>query len=140
MNGRDLRKLRRSELLELMLEFSKENDRLKAENRALKKQLDSREIRFRDAGSLAEAALAVSGVFEKAQEAADLYLTNIRRAGAEAQKADTDTAGPAKTQRLEKPVQALPRSRVQEPQECGSGGLSVSDRPQSLLGGHSAAR
>lgn len=44
----------------------------------LEKQKISRRIELEEAGSIAEAALRLSGVFEAAQKAADLYLHNIR--------------------------------------------------------------
>ncbi len=39
----------------------------------------SREIELEEAGSIAEAALRLNGIFEAAQEAADQYLMNVRR-------------------------------------------------------------
>ena len=73
-----LRKLRREELLRMLLEMEQENEQLAAENRELKKQLAQREIAIAESGSLADAALRLSGVFEAAQEAADLYLENVK--------------------------------------------------------------
>ena len=79
MADRQLRKLRREELLQMLLEMEQENEQLAQENRRLKEQLAEREVRIAEAGSLAEAALRLSGVFEAAQEAADLYVENVRR-------------------------------------------------------------
>jgi hypothetical protein len=42
--------------------------------------LEKREISIRESGSIAEAALRLSGIFEDAQRAADTYLAEIRRA------------------------------------------------------------
>lgn len=78
MNDNDVHKLRRVELLELLVEISKENDRLKAENESLKAQLDDKTIKINNCGSLAEAAVQICGVLEAAQNAADCYLENIR--------------------------------------------------------------
>lgn len=39
----------------------------------------SKEIQLAEAGSIAEAALRLSGIFEAAQEAADLYLMNVKK-------------------------------------------------------------
>ena len=74
-----LRKLRREELLQMLLDLERENEQLAQENRELREQLAKREIAIGQAGSLAEAALKLSGVFEAAQEAADLYVENVRR-------------------------------------------------------------
>ena len=71
MTGRELRKLRRSELLEMLIESERENE-------ALKQRITAREIKIGQAGSIAEAALQLSGIFEAAQDAAARYLENIR--------------------------------------------------------------
>lgn len=78
MTDKELQKLSRSELLELLLVQSREMDRLNNEMEALQLQLQEREIALGEAGNIAEAALRLTGIFEAAQEAADLYLENIR--------------------------------------------------------------
>lgn len=79
MDDKELRKLSRIELLQMLLEQSKENERLRQQVAKLREQLKSKEIEITDAGSIAEAALQLNGVFEAAQRAADQYLENIRR-------------------------------------------------------------
>jgi len=44
----------------------------------LQEQLSQRELGQQEAGSIAEAALKVNGIFEAAQQAAEDYLSNIR--------------------------------------------------------------
>ena len=78
MTGRELRKLRRSELLEMLIESERKNEALREENEALKQRITAREIKIGQAGSIAEAALQLSGIFEAAQDAAARYLENIR--------------------------------------------------------------
>lgn len=78
MTEKELKKLRRAELLELLLEQAKEVEGLKKELADARICLASREMKFEKAGSIAEAALQVSGIFEAAQEAAALYLENIQ--------------------------------------------------------------
>ena len=90
MADRMLRKLRREELLQMLLEMEQENERLAAENRELKQQLEQREVAIAESGSLAEAAIKLSGVFEAAQAAADLYLENIQRVAGKAQSEGGD--------------------------------------------------
>ena len=75
----DLTKLKKNDLLEIMLRQSEEIDALRAEVADLKSQLQSREIKIATSGSIAEASLKLSKIFEEAQYAADLYLANIRR-------------------------------------------------------------
>lgn len=79
MTDKQLRKLKRSELLEMLMEIERENETLAEENRLLRSRLEDKELRIAKSGSLAEAALQVSGVFEAAQQAAELYLENIKR-------------------------------------------------------------
>ena len=79
MKERDLNKLKRSELLELMLAQSQEIDELRAELEQAREALKRREIALAEAGNIAEAALRLNQVFEQAQAAADQYLENVRR-------------------------------------------------------------
>ena len=79
MTEKELKHLNRADLLELLLEQSRENDRLRQELTEAQTKLDERTIRVESTGSLADAALALSGVFEAAQDACDLYLDNIRQ-------------------------------------------------------------
>ena len=78
MTEKELRRLSRMDLLEMLLEQSKEVERLQKELETVKKQLEDRRIMEQDAGSIAEAALRLNKVFEAAQQAADQYLENIR--------------------------------------------------------------
>ena len=81
MTDKELRKLRRGELLEMLLEQTKENEALKNRIADLEARIDSREIVIKESGSIAEAALKLNGVFEAAQKAAEQYLENIRSKG-----------------------------------------------------------
>lgn len=74
----ELRRLRKAELLELLLEIEEENEQLAGENRQLKEQLANKKVSLESVGSIAEASLQLSGVIAAAQEAADIYLYNVR--------------------------------------------------------------
>lgn len=80
MTDNDLKKLSRAELLELLLDAAKENDRLRDEIESLKAQLNDRQIAIAESGTLAEAALKLSGIFTAADEAAKLYLDALAAA------------------------------------------------------------
>ena len=80
MTSKELRKLSRKELIEVLLAQTREMEQLKAELNSKNELLEKREINIRESGSIAEAALRLSGIFEDAQKAADTYLTEIRRA------------------------------------------------------------
>lgn len=77
MTERELKKLGRGDLLEMLLELSKENDKLREELAQTQEQLASRTIEIENAGSLAEAALQLNGIFEAAQAACEQYRQNI---------------------------------------------------------------
>lgn len=76
---RQLHRLRRDELLEILLEVEQENEQLTDQNLELRQRLAKKEMTIRDAGSLAEASVQLSGVLVAAQEAADLYLQNTKQ-------------------------------------------------------------
>ena len=79
MTDKDLRRLSRSELLEMLIAQTEENDRLKIRLEQAEAQLRDRRIAIDKAGSLAEAALSLNGVFQAAEAAAQQYLENIQR-------------------------------------------------------------
>lgn len=79
MKLKDMKRLRRRDLLELLIDLSKENDALRARNQELETQLSQRTIAISEAGSLAEAALQLNGVFQAAQEACDQYMQNMQQ-------------------------------------------------------------
>ncbi|MGN0115064.1 MAG: DNA repair protein [Acutalibacteraceae bacterium] len=80
MDGNELKKLSRSDLLQMLIEQVKENDRLKAELEEKDKLLKDRTIKIQECGSIAEAALRLNGVFEAAQAAAQQYIDNVNAA------------------------------------------------------------
>ncbi len=80
VKDRELKKLRRQDLLQLLLETEKENQRLRKDLIRAQELLESKKIAISEAGSLAEAAMKLSGVFEDAQRAADLYVQNVEAA------------------------------------------------------------
>lgn len=83
MTARELKKLTRTELLEMLLQQVEENESLRRELEEARAALTDRSIVHETSGSIAEAALKLSGVFDQAQQAADDYLESIRLANAE---------------------------------------------------------
>lgn len=67
MTDKELRRLGRSELLEMLIARTEENDRRKIRLEQAEAQLRDRGIAIDRAGSLAEAALSRSGVFRAAE-------------------------------------------------------------------------
>ena len=78
MTDQELRKLKRTELLELLLTQEKENEELRRQLQEARDRLEERKLSLDEAGSIAEAAMRLNGVFEAAQAAADQYLENVR--------------------------------------------------------------
>ena len=79
MNEKDFRKLKRVELYEIMLAQAEEIDDLRAQLATAKKELQNKRIDIQRSGSIAEASLKLTKIFEEAQKAADLYLSNIKK-------------------------------------------------------------
>ena len=79
MTEKELRKLRRAELLELLVEEGRVVERLQKEVTELRAEAEQRRIAIEKAGSIAEASLSLTKIFDEAQEAARMYLENIER-------------------------------------------------------------
>lgn len=79
MTDKELRRLSRSALLELLIQQMEENEELKAQLEEAQTKLESREIIVSEAGSIAQASLQLNEVFQAADNAAMQYLDNIRR-------------------------------------------------------------
>ena len=78
MTDRQLRKLKRMDLLKLLLVEKRENESLRNQIGQMQEQLQSRQLHMDQSGSLAEAALRLGGVFEAAESACQYYSENIR--------------------------------------------------------------
>lgn len=90
------------------MEIEQENEQLADENLRLRQQLAQKELNIQEAGSLAEAAMRLADVFNAAQEAADIYLLNVRRmAGV---SSDVGRSAEESTQVIERPTKATDTS------------------------------
>jgi len=76
MTTKELKRLSRSQLLQLLIGQMEENQRLR-------RQLENRALIMENTGSIAEAALKLSGVFEAADTAAQIYLESVERIASE---------------------------------------------------------
>ena len=89
MTEKELLKLKRSEMLEIMLAQSREIDKLREELEEAKAKVEDRELRLKDCGNIAEASLRLTNIFTEAQKAVDLYVENVKRlAAADSGEAD----------------------------------------------------
>lgn len=79
MTEKELRKLGRADLLEVLLAQTQESERLRQRLEEAEARLTDRDLHVQQAGDLAHAVLMVNGVMEAAQNAAKQYLENIER-------------------------------------------------------------
>ena len=79
MTDKELRRLSRAELLEMLLAQVEENKELRQRLDEAERTLEDRRIAVARAGSLAEASLQLNQVFEAADRAARQYLENVER-------------------------------------------------------------
>ena len=78
MTDRQLRRASRADLLKLLLEQRKESEALRQQISQMEEQLQRRQIAIDQSGTLAEAALKLSGIFDAAETACQYYTENIR--------------------------------------------------------------
>lgn len=121
LSDKELRKLKRVELLEMLLELSRENEALMLEleekNRiieALNLQLENRKIDLKHAGTIAEASFKLNGVFEAAEKAAEQYLENLQYLCEREQNPVSEKRSRRKTYLAEMERKSRYRSRMKE--------------------------
>lgn len=87
MTDKEFRRLSKADLIDIIFELQKNEKILFEKIEAIKAQLDSKSIKISSAGSIAEAAISINGVFEAAQAAADQYIEQVKaNADSEAMK------------------------------------------------------
>lgn len=121
MTEEDLKKLRRSDLLELLIAQERENEQLRAQVTRLKERLENREIDLDQAGSIAEAAMRLNGVFQAAQDAAAQYLENVQRLSGRQEeicRRQEEESRQAAQQRLEETEETCRRMEADTRKKC----------------------
>lgn len=93
MQGDDLKKMNRKELLQLLYEQGQKLDEQQQQIDAMKAQLTGERLSLSNAGSIADAAMEVFNVFETAQKAADAYLDSVKTGFREASGGSRDMTG-----------------------------------------------
>ncbi len=86
MTDKEFRRLNRAELVEIIYQLKKNEETLKTENTELKRQLADRRVKIANAGSIAEATVALSNIFGLAQQTADNYLRDVHEMTAAAEQ------------------------------------------------------
>lgn len=147
MTDKELRKLSRRELVDILCELQRRNDALSEQNTQLRQELEDKALRLSTAGSIAEAALRVNGVFEAAQAAAEQYLASVQQLGGEAPPvtpapedaaeaeppaAESD-ADAAESTATEEPAQTVETSQVEEPAPPPAEPLMPQEQAEKLI-------
>ncbi len=78
MTDKELRKLHREDLLQILISQQRQIDEMNAALEESEAALNDKKIALEESGSIAEAALRLTGVFTAAQEAADRYSQEMR--------------------------------------------------------------
>ena len=84
MTDKEFKRLKRADLIEIIYRLQENEEKYREAINRMKIQLEDRKTRIENAGSIAEAAISLSNVFEAAQDAADRYLKDIERLHKEA--------------------------------------------------------
>lgn len=79
MTEKEIKRLNRKDLLILLAEQTSRADRLEEALKNAEKKLAERQLIQDECGTMAEAALNLSNIFTAADDAAALYLENIRQ-------------------------------------------------------------
>lgn len=79
MTEKELRKLNRYQLLDLLIVQTERADKLHKQVAELENKLLERDLHMTKLGSIAEASIQLSGVFEASQKAADSYLDAAKK-------------------------------------------------------------
>ncbi len=96
MIGKELKKLNRRELVDIIYQLKKNEQEQQERIITLGKALQEKRIRVSFAGSIAEAATDITKIFSVAQETADLYLQEIAALKAETEAKCDDMIQDAK--------------------------------------------
>lgn len=78
MRSRDCRHYSRRELIEIIYELERRETRLERKLEKTREKLKERSVHMEQAGSLAEVAAVITGLFDAADETAAMYLSNVQ--------------------------------------------------------------
>ena len=92
MTEKELRKLTRYQILELLVVQTERADRLQSRLEALEKQLNEQDMQILSLGSIAEASLQLGGIFQAAQETAEIFVNAAKKKAEEVELAAQEKA------------------------------------------------
>lgn len=102
MISKELKRLSRRELVDIIYQLKKNEQEMQEEIESLKNELQDKRISLSVAGSIADAAVSITNVFSTAQMTADVYLREIS-----AMKEDAEKECVRKAEDAEKKVEAI---------------------------------
>lgn len=86
MTDKEFKRLKRADLIEIIYRLQENEEKYRETIAKMGRKLEEKQTKIENAGSIAEAAMALSNVFDAAQEAADRYLADIVRMHREAEQ------------------------------------------------------
>ena len=86
MISKELKRLSRRELVDIIYQLKKNEEQLQEKIAELEEALQEKRIKLSVAGSIAEAAVDITNIFHTAQRTADLYLQEISFMKADAER------------------------------------------------------
>lgn len=86
MTDKEFKKLSRAELIEIIYQLQKKEKLYLDEIEKLQKEADLKQLKIKDAGSIAEAVVGLSDIFEQAQKIADKYLDEVHAANSDVEE------------------------------------------------------
>ena len=78
MTDKEVKRLTRSQLIEIIYQLQLKEEELTADNERLSKALEDKRILLDNAGNIAQAALEIHNVMQAAQDAATHYLDEMK--------------------------------------------------------------
>lgn len=128
MAEKELRRMSREELVEIIYAMQQRQQTLEQQNQDLQAKLQERTLKWEQAGSLAEAALSLNDVFASAQAAADQYLESIK-----AGQADAEARAQAITEKAQADADKLLADARREADAVTAGAQAEADRQWELF-------
>ena len=116
VDNRELKKIGKKELLEILLSQAKRIEELENELNKTKKKLESKKVLIDECGNIADATTRLSKIFETAQETAELYLFNVKE---KCKKIESDTKKEClvKTEKMIADTEAICKTREKDADE-----------------------
>jgi len=111
LTEKELRKLSRFQLLELLIMQMEQNEKIQQELDALKSEQLIETAKISELGSVAEASLYISGIFKDAQKAADMYVYEAKKRAEEIIK-EAENRAEEMNLKAEKEIQPLKDLRM----------------------------